>query len=115
MIAVGVVLRNLHGLQLLQPGLLGNLVFALVGILLEVAHIGDVAHIADLVSEVREELEKDVVSDARAGVPEVRVTIDGRSADIHPHPAFVHGLEDFLIVTQCVGNSKNSHKQLTDQ
>ena len=45
MVAVGVVLRNLHGLQLLQPGLLGNLVLTLVGIMLQMAHISNVAHV----------------------------------------------------------------------
>ena len=50
MVPVGVVLGNLHGLQLLQPGFLGYLVIALIGIVLQMAYVGDVAYIPDLVS-----------------------------------------------------------------
>ena len=59
-IAVGIVLRDLHGLELLQPCFLLDLVVqpcflldlvvALVGVVLEMAHIGDVAHVANLVA-----------------------------------------------------------------
>ena len=49
-IAVGVVLCYLHRLELLQACLLLNLVVALVSVVLQVAHIGDVAHIAHLIA-----------------------------------------------------------------
>ena len=45
MVAVGVILGNLHRLQLFQTGLLGNLVLALVGIMLQMTHIGNVTHV----------------------------------------------------------------------
>ena len=47
---VGVVLGNLHGLQLFEFRLLGNLVLALIGIVLEVAHIRDIADVAHLIA-----------------------------------------------------------------
>ena len=50
MVAVGVVLGYLHRLELLQAGLLGYLVLTLVGIVLQVAHIGDVAHVPYLIT-----------------------------------------------------------------
>ena len=50
--AVGIVLSHLHGFQLLQSCLLGNLVLALVGIMLQMAHISDVTHISHLVALV---------------------------------------------------------------
>ena len=50
-VALGVVVRNLHRLELLEACLLSNLILTLVGILLEVAHIGDVTHIAHLVAK----------------------------------------------------------------
>ena len=49
-VTVGVVVRDLHRLELLEPGLLGDLVLALVGVVLEVADVGDVAHVAHLVA-----------------------------------------------------------------
>ena len=49
-IAVGIVLRDLHGLELLQACFLLDLVVALVSVVLEMAHIGDVAHVANLVA-----------------------------------------------------------------
>ena len=45
MVAVGIVLGYLHGLQLLQTCLLGNLVLALVGIVLQMANISNIAHV----------------------------------------------------------------------
>ena len=62
-VAVGIVLRHLHGLELLDAGFLCNLVLALVGIVLQMAHIGDVAHIAHLVAQVLEVSEQHVERD----------------------------------------------------
>ena len=50
MVAVSIVLRHLHRLQLLQPGFLLYLVIALVGIMFHMAYICDVPHIAHLVT-----------------------------------------------------------------
>ena len=56
--AVGVVLRHLHRLELFQSGLLGNLVLALVSVVLQMAHVGDVADVAHLVAQVLEVAEE---------------------------------------------------------
>ena len=53
-VAVGEVLHHLHRLELLKAGFLSNLIFALVGIVLQVANIGDIAHIAHFIAEVLE-------------------------------------------------------------
>ena len=50
--AARIVSRYLHGLQLLHPGLLGYLVLALVGIVFQMAHVGDVPDIAHLVAQM---------------------------------------------------------------
>ena len=49
-IAVGVVLCYLHRLELFESCLLLNLVVSLIGVVLQVANIGDVAHVAHLVA-----------------------------------------------------------------
>ncbi len=43
---VGIMFYDLHRLQLLEAGFLGNLVFAFVGIALQVAYVRNVAHVA---------------------------------------------------------------------
>ena len=68
-VAVEVVLHNLHRLELLEPCLFGDLVLSLVGVVLEMAYIGDVAHVAHLVAQPGEVAEKDVEGDGGAGVP----------------------------------------------
>ena len=109
LIAESVVLHHLHGLQLLEAGLLRYLVFAFVGIVLQMAYVGDVAHIADLVAKVPEQLEQHVVGDPGTGVSQMGVAIDGGTADIHAHMAFVYGFEELLFAAQGVGEIKTMH------
>ena len=52
MVAVGIELHDLHRLELLEPCFLGYLIFALIGIMLQVPHIGDVTHIAHLIAQM---------------------------------------------------------------
>ncbi len=98
--AVGVVLRHLHRLELFQPGLLGDFVLALVSIVLQMAHVGDVADVAHLVAQVLEVAEKEVEGDGWTGVSEVSITIDGRAADVHPDAPGSERLEEFLLPAQ---------------
>lgn len=91
--AVGIELRHLHGLQLFEAGFLGNLVLALIGVVLQMTHVGDIAHIAHLVTDVLEIAEKDVESDGGAGVTQMGIAINGGAAHIHPHPTLVDGAE----------------------
>ena len=85
MIAVDVVLCHFHWFQLFQTGFFRNLVFTFVGIVLQMAHVGNVADIAHLVADVRQVAEQQVESDGRACMSQVRVTVHGRSADIHAY------------------------------
>ena len=50
MVAVGVVLGYLHGFQLFQTGLLGNLILTFVCIVLQVTHISDITHVPYLIT-----------------------------------------------------------------
>ena len=111
-IAQGICLHDLHRLELLEAGLLCYLVLSLVGIMLQMPHVGDVAHVTHLVSEMAQELEKDVVGHSRTGVPEMGVTIDGWAADIHPHMPGIHGLEDFFVAGEGIGEEKSAHVSL---
>ena len=50
----GVFLYDLHRFQLFQFRFLGELVISLIAVTLKVSCVGDVAHVADLVSQVQE-------------------------------------------------------------
>jgi len=106
MVAVGVILRNLHRFELLQTSLLLDLVVAFVGVVLQVTHVGDVAHVAHLIAEVLEVAEENVERDSRARMAQVWVAIDGRSADVHAHVRGVQRLEHFLATRQRIVNPK---------
>ena len=105
-IAVGVILGYLHRLQLFQACLLLNLVVTLIGIMLQMAHIGNVTHIAHFITQMLQVTEKNVESDSRAGMSQMRITIDGRSADIHSHVWCMQRLETFFLPMQCIVNQK---------
>ena len=100
MVALGVVLDNLHGLQLFQAGFLCYLILAFVGIVLQMSYVRDVAHVAYLVAKVFEQPEQHVVRDAGAGVAQMGVPVHGGAADVHSRPALMYGLEEFLLAGQ---------------
>ena len=85
MVAVGVVLSNLHRFELFEACFFGDFVFALIGIVFEVAHVGNVTNVAHLVAEGAEVAEQQVEGDCGPGVSQVWIAIDGRAADIHTH------------------------------
>ena len=101
-VAVGVVLCHLHGLQLLQTGFLGNLVLAFVGIVFQMAHVGDIAHIAHFIPYVAQVAEEDVEGDGGAGMTQMGVAVHRGAAHIHAHISGRQRLEKFFLVRQCV-------------
>ena len=104
MIAIGVVLRHLHGLKVLETGLLRDFVLAFVGIVLQVTHVGDVAHIAHFIAKVLQLPEYQVECDGRTGVAKVRIAINGGTADVHAHMRGVQGFERLLAAREAVVN-----------
>ena len=105
MIAVGVVLGDLHRLQLLQSCLLGYLVLTLVGIMLQVTYIRDITHISDLIPQVLQIAEHQVEGNGRTGMPQMGITIDGRSTHIHTHIGGMQRLEALLLSRQRIVNN----------
>ena len=51
-VAVGVILRYLHRFELFEARFLGYLVLALVGVVLKMAYVGDIADVSYLVAEM---------------------------------------------------------------
>ena len=105
-VAVGIILCYLHGLELFEPCFLGYLVIAVVGIVLQVSYVGDVAHIAHLISQVLEVSEHQVEGDSGSGVSQVWVAINGGSTHIHPHVGCMEWLERFFSSAEGVVNDK---------
>ena len=97
MVAVEVILHHLHRLELFEARFLGYLVLAAVGIVFEMAHIGDVTHIAHLIAEMCQIAEKHIESNGGTGVSQMPVAIYGRTAHIHSHPSGVDGTEEFFL------------------
>ena len=108
-VAQGVGLHDLHGFELFEPGLAGDLVLPFVGVVLQMAHVGDVAHVAHLVAEVAQQLEEHVVGHSGARVSEMGVAVDGGPADIHAHVAGMDGHEELLAVRKRICQSEISH------
>ena len=99
-VTVGVILRYFHRLQLFQPRLFLYFILAFVCVVLQVAHVGDVADVPYLVAKVLQVTEEHVECDCGARVPEVRVAVDGRAADVHAHVGGVQRLKAFLTTGQ---------------
>ena len=100
--AVGIVLCHIHRFELLEACLLGDFVLALVGVVLQVAHVGDVADVAHLIADVAEVAEQEVEGDGRTGVAQVGVAIDGGAADVHADVSLVDGDEGFFLARERV-------------
>jgi hypothetical protein len=94
--------RYLHRLKLLKASLLCDFILAFVGIVLKVTHVGDVANVANFVSLSLQIAEQKVEGNCRAGMAQVWVAIDGRSADIHSYTTRVDSLKLLLAAGEGV-------------
>ena len=99
-VTLRIVVRHLHGLQLLETRLLGDLVLALVGVVLEVADVGDVAHVAHLVTQSLQIAEQEVEGDGGACMTQMRVAVNGGAADVHAHVLGIDRLEELLAARE---------------
>ncbi len=97
-----VLVGDLHGLQLLQAGAGQHLVLAVVRVVLQVPHVRDVRHVPHLIPEVREAAADHVERHLLLRVPQVRVAVHGRPAQVHAHPARRGRLEGDLLAGQGV-------------
>ena len=104
MIAICVVLGNLHRLHLLQTGFLGNLILTLISIVLQMTHIRDVTNIPHFISQVLQIAKHQVESDGWTCMPQMGVAINRRTTDIHAHIRCMQRLETLLLPRQCIIN-----------
>lgn len=83
----GVSFDDLHWFELFEACFLGDLVFAVIGIVLQVADICYVANIADFVPEETQVTRNDVEGQKSSDVTQVDIIINCWSTDIHADPS----------------------------
>ena len=105
-VALRIVVGHLHGFQLFEAGLLGDLVLASSASCSRCPHVGDVAHVTDLVPRSLEVAEQQVEGYGRTGMAQMRVPVDRRSADVHPDPSLDERLELLLAAGERIVNHK---------
>ena len=79
-----------------------HLVLARVGIVGQVAHIGDVDHMGQLVTLEAERAAQNVGKDIGAHIADVRIVIDRRPAGIDPRLSGMDRVELFQLASQAV-------------
>ena len=105
MVAVHVELHHFHRLQLFQAGLFSHFVFAVVGIMFQVADIGYVAYIAYFISYMGKITEQEVECNRRTGMSQMRIAVNRRSTDIHAYVGFMQRNKLFLLSCERVVNT----------
>ena len=91
------MLCNLHRFQLFEACFLLYLVVSLVGIVLKMPHIGNIAHVAYLITQMLEIAEKYVERDCRARMSQMGIAVNRRTAYIHAHIRCMQRLEYLLL------------------
>ena len=73
-----------------------------------VVHVGDVADIGDMVGAVAvpQQAEQQVEDDDGPRIPNMRVVVDRRAADIHAHVGSIQRLERLFLTTERVVKRK---------
>src|SRR5258706_10909759 len=73
--------------------------------------VGDVLDIEDLVPEEPEVADDDVERHIALGVPDVRVPVDRRPADIHAHLSLDERDKLFFLARECIRDSERHGKR----
>ncbi len=97
-------MRYLHRLQLLQAGLLLYLVITLIGIVLKMANVCYIAHVAYLVAKMTQVTKEQIEGYGRTGMSQVWVAVYRGTANIHAHVGGVKGLEKLLLARKRIVN-----------
>ena len=109
-IGLGIMARDIpDGLRLFGRHLL-HLVFAGIGIVGQMADIGNVNDVGELVALIRQHPPQRVGKDIRAHVADMRIIINRRPARIHARFTRMHRYEGFQLPGQAVEEFKLGHR-----
>ena len=75
--------------------------------MLQVAYVGDVAHIAHLVAQMGQIAVNDVECNCRTCVAQVAVAVNCRPADIHAHHVFMKRFENLFLAGHGIVDGKH--------
>ncbi len=106
-VAAHVVLHHFHRLKLLEPCFFGDFVLAVVSIVLQVPHIGDIAHITHLVAQMCQIAVDDIERYCRACMAEMTVAVDRRATHIHADTFLMQRFENLFLPRHGVIDSKH--------
>jgi hypothetical protein len=96
------LLGDLERVDLLDLREALDLVLAVFGVVDQVADVRDVLNVFDAEAEMPEVADDHVEGDVRLRVPQVRVGVDGRAADVHADLTFDARFEALLLTSQRV-------------
>ena len=105
-VAVEIKLYHLHRFELFETGFFRDLILSLIGIVFEMSHIGDIAHIAYLITDVFQVTEKQIKCNGRAGMTQMGIAIYRRTAHIHSRIGRIDRYEFLFTPIQCIINEK---------
>jgi hypothetical protein len=94
---VSILLYELHGFQLLERGLFGDLVFRSAAFFLEVSGVRNISDVTDLIAQVEEITVNEIEGNKRARVSQVALAADGWSTHIHSYVAGCKGGENLFL------------------
>ena len=100
----GVFLHHFHWFQLLDSGFFKNWIIAAFSVVLQMARIGNVAHIAHFVAQVFQISKNQVEREKSAAIAQMHIAINSWAANVHTHCAFVNGSEFFLAFGKRIVN-----------
>ena len=85
MIAKCVIINYFHRFEFFDSGFFPDFILAFVGIIFQMAYIGNIPYVANFVAEIFQIPEQNIKSDCGTCMPQMRIAIHGRSAHIHTH------------------------------
>ena len=100
--AASIDLGQRHRMRFLLLCLLGDLILAFVRIVGEMPDVGNILNVCDGVSQIAKVPDENVEADVAFGMSQMRVPIDGRPADVYPHPALLQRLKFLFSSRQTV-------------
>jgi hypothetical protein len=94
---VGVALHDFHGFKVLKFGLLANLIFPVVGIIYQVAYIGNIANIPHFVAQVHKVAVEDIEAGKSAYIAKMYIAVNSGSANVQANIRRVDREKGFLF------------------
>jgi hypothetical protein len=94
---IGIFRDQLHRLELFEDGLFCDLVLCLAALFFEVAGIGDITDVPDLIAKMEQVTVDEIERNGGPGMPQMAFAADGWAAYIHAHMTGCDGSENLFL------------------